>query len=201
MIVYELVHGNENHPVYQMLEFENRERQYGFLQSAVKAALDLERPLLSHTVIKALNYHAIAGLHPYAGEYRPHNVKIGDAPHQPPEHYRVQALMEDFVDEVNRRWENYDAVKLAAHVLWRLNYIHPFVNGNGRTARAACYFTLCLKVGGLYRGPIHLPALLRKNRDDYIAALRCADDGEIAPLEMLLVKLLLKQVTQGVPSS
>ncbi|MEX1365172.1 MAG: Fic family protein [Nannocystaceae bacterium] len=26
------------------------------------------------------------------------------------------------------------------YTLWRLNWIHPFVEGNGRTARAACYY-------------------------------------------------------------
>jgi Fic family protein len=72
-------------------------------------------------------------------------VTVG--PYQPPEHYRVGALMEDFVNTVNREWEKSDPVVLAAYVLWGLNAIHPFINGNGRTARAACYFVLCLKAG------------------------------------------------------
>ena len=62
-------------------------------------------------------------------------VTVGD--YHPPEHYRVQALMDDFVNNVNRSWENADPVVLATLVLWRLNNIHPFINGNGRTARAA----------------------------------------------------------------
>ena len=99
------------------------------------SALSIDRPFLSQTVTKAINYHAIACLHTDAGEYRPCPVEVGD--YQPPEHCRVDALMDDFVNIVNRRWEKADPVWLAAYVLWRLNHIHPFINGNGRTARAA----------------------------------------------------------------
>ena len=112
----------------------------------------MQRPFLSEQVIKALNFHAIACLHAYAGEYRPCAVRILNSPHQPPDFYRVGALMEDFVNLVNRWWETADGVILSTHVLWRLNYIHPFINGNGRTARAAAYFVLCLKFGDLLQG-------------------------------------------------
>ena len=56
--------------------------------------------------------------------------------------------MDDFVNTVNRAWEKADELTLGAYVLWRLNHIHPFINGNGRTARAASYFVICLKLGG-----------------------------------------------------
>ncbi|MCY4556856.1 MAG: Fic family protein, partial [Chloroflexi bacterium] len=138
MILFELVRGNEDHPAYRALEVANGGRHYDFLQSVVETAVAVEKPFLWQTVIKAINYHAIACLHPYAGEYRPCAVTVGD--HDPPDHYRVDALMDDFVNEVNRYWNDWDEVSLAAYVLWRLNWIHPFINGNGRTARAACYF-------------------------------------------------------------
>ena len=93
-----------------------------------------------------INYHAIACLHTNAGEYRPCSVKVGG--YAPPEHYRVNTLMDDFVNVVNHRWDKADPIWLTAYVLWRLNNIHPFINGNGRTARAACYFVLCVKVEG-----------------------------------------------------
>ena len=159
------------------------------------------KPFLSQTVIKAINYHAIACLHSYAGDYRPCAVTVGD--HDPPDHYRVNALMDDFVNEVNRYWDELDEVSLAAYVLWRLNWIHPFINGNGRTARAACYFVLCVKLGGWLPGTIILPELLRRpeNRDRYVQALRHADttewDGDmhdfLSPMTRLLFELLHEQ--------
>lgn len=147
---------------------------------------------------KAIDYHAIACLHMNAGEYRPCPVRVGD--YTPPEHYRVNALMDDFVNTVNRRWNEVEPVQLAAYVLWRLNHIHPFINGNGRTARAACYFVLCVKIGGWLGGRVILPARLRSNRDEYVKALRSADAVEhaeqpdLAALRGLILRLLAEQL-------
>lgn len=77
MILYELV-GTEAHPTYQELEISNASRQYDFLRSLVQAALDMNKPFLSQTVIKALNFHAISCLHTNAGEYRPCEVGAGN---------------------------------------------------------------------------------------------------------------------------
>lgn len=99
MIVFELVN-TENHPVYQALEVSNGNRQYDFIRSIVQASLDLEKPFLSQHIIKAFNFHAITCLHTNPGEYRPCEVTVGI--HNPPRHYRVAALMDDFVNTVNR---------------------------------------------------------------------------------------------------
>ncbi len=197
MIVFELTN-TENHPVYQGLEQSNGSRQYDFLRSIVAASLDLGRPFLSSAVIKALNFHAIICLHTNAGEYRPCPVIVGN--YEPPEHYRVQALMDDFVNNVNRAWEQTDPVVLAAFVLWRLNHIHPFINGNGRTARAASYFVLCVKAGSWLPGKTILPELLRRERDKYVAALQKADESlingklDLSELHELIETLLEEQL-------
>ena len=83
--------------------------------------------------------------------------------------------MDDFVNVVNWNWEKADPIALAAYVLWRLNHIHPFINGNGRTARASCYFVLCVKAGGLLPGTTILPELIKRERPSYVAALKTAD--------------------------
>jgi len=151
VIIYELVN-TEVHPVYQALEVSNGNRQYEFLRSIVQASLDIGKPFLSQQVIKAFNFHAITCLHAYAGEYRPCQVEVGGGPGHPPQyippaHYRVQALMDDFVNTVNRSWDqNTDPVAMATYVLWRINNIHPFINGNGRNRTR--YLLLCT----LYRG-------------------------------------------------
>lgn len=197
MVLFEL-YETENHPVYQNLAISNGDRQFGFLQSLVAAALEAEQPFLSQTIIKALNFHAIACLHTSAGHYRPCEVHVGN--HQPPAQYRVTDLMDSFVNVVNRSWETADPVGLAAYVLWRLNHIHPFINGNGRTARAACYFVLCVKTGGWLPGDIVLPALLVQNRPELVVTLQHADASlahgavDLAPLQQLIGRLLLQQL-------
>ena len=197
MILYEIT-SNEAHPVYQELEISNGERHYSFLQSIVDASVKMGRPFLSQTILKALNFHAIACLHTNAGEYRPCEVTVGT--HRPPAFFKVAALMDDFINDVNRNWSGQDAVVLATYVLWRLNYIHPFINGNGRTARAACYFVICVSSGGLVRGTTLLPALLKREKARLCEALAHADASvasgtlDIAPLHALVAELLNEQL-------
>jgi fido (protein-threonine AMPylation protein) len=194
VIVFELVQ-TENHPVYQSLQVSNGDRQTTFLRSIVEASLQMGKPFLSQHVIKALNFHAITCLHAYAGEYRPCPVTVGQ--HKPPDFYRVQALMDDFVNEVNRHWTETDPVYLATYVLWRINNIHPFINGNGRTARAACYFALCLRSGGWLPGTVILPELIKQNRDAYCAALQVAHDSfNAGTLNLTLLHALIAQLVQ-----
>ena len=205
MILFDLVGDNEQDPAYQNLAIENGNRQYDFLRSVVGASLAVGRPFLSSNVLKALNFQAIVCLHAYAGEYRPCQVTVGG--HVPPPHYRVQALMDDFVNLVNRHWETADPVVLAAHVLWRLNWIHPFINGNGRTARAACYFVLCLKVQQWLPGSVILPDLIKRERARYEQGLRAADASfaqgqlDISELHALLSELINEQLGNGPPAA
>jgi fido (protein-threonine AMPylation protein) len=207
MILFELTQ-SEHHPAYQDLEIANGNRQYDFIRSLVIAALAVGKPFLSQTIIKALNFQAIACLHTNAGEYRPCPVVVGT--YHPPEHYRVEALMEDFVNEVNIAWVSADAVVLASYALWRMNFIHPFINGNGRTARAASYFILCVKSGGWLPGDPILPELIRRDRTEYVAALQAADASlpsgspDLGPLHTLLSRLVSEQLASagvGTPSS
>ena len=197
MIVFELTN-SETHPAYQELEVSNGNRQYDFLRSIVAASINLGRPFLSQHLLKALNFQAITCLHTNAGEFRPCEVTVGT--YTPPAHYRVQAQMDDFINMVNRRWESSDSVVLATFVLWKLNHIHPFINGNGRTARAACLFVLCVGSSGWLRGEPILPELLKQNRVEYVAALKAADDSFVAGnldltvLHALVSRLLDQQI-------
>ncbi len=113
--------------------------------------------------------------------------------------------MDDLVNMVNRNWEVTDDVTLTAYVLWRLNHIHPFINGNGRTARAACYFVLCLKSGGWLPGTTILPELIRRDRQDYVDALQLVDASwaqgalDLGPLHQVLSKLITEQLSTQQP--
>jgi hypothetical protein len=204
LIVFEITKTEDN-PVYQTLEVENGNRQYDFLRSAVSAAIDLNRPHLSHVLLKALNFMAIACLHTSAGEYRPCPVVVGSF--RPVDHFLVQAHMDDLINEVNFNWKETDPVFLASYVLWKINHIHPFINGNGRTARAACYFVLCVKAGGWLRGDVILPELLRRNRAAYVSRLQQVDASaksgppDLTPIHEFLTTLLEEQLRIGASPS
>ena len=193
MNLYEITE-SESNPVYQQVESSNHIRHYDFLLSVVQAAIDSNQPWLSESLIKAINFHAIVGLHSHAGQYRPYEVQAGT--HIFPAAHRVPAMMEHLVNVVNWHWQSTASTLLAAYALWRLNYIHPFVNGNGRTARAVCYYILCVKSGGLLPGNTILPEIIRKEprRTDYVAALQQADAGDMSPLATLVNEALKEQL-------
>lgn len=199
MIIRQLV-ASERDENYQKLLLSNAERQYDFIRCIISVGIAIDRPFLSSQVIKSLNFHATACLDLHAGEYRNHQVSVGT--YTPPFHFEVQTLMDDFINFVNFNWQESDPFSLAAYVLWMMNHIHPFTNGNGRTARAACYFVLCMKNGALLPGKMMLPELLRKNRSDYVDALKVADASvvdcsknlNLTPLKNLLEILIAEQL-------
>jgi Fic family protein len=108
--------------------------------------------------------------------------------------------MDRFISTVQENWYIWTPAELAAYGLWRLNWIHPFIEGNGRTARAACYFLLCVRSGALLPGRRIVPERIRDNRDGYEAALLASDkawdDGHLdfTDMEVYLAALLEAQL-------
>jgi Fic/DOC family protein len=58
----------------------------------------------------------------------------------------VEAFMKEFFVELQAIWKAGDALDAAAFALWRVNWVHPFRDGNGRTARSFAYCCLCAKL-------------------------------------------------------
>jgi fido (protein-threonine AMPylation protein) len=94
-----------------------------------------------------------------------------------------------------------DALHVAAYVLWKINWIHPFDEGNGRTARAAMYYALSLKLERMLPGSISIPAQLRKQPRLYYQHLATIDASvkdtghpNLDPLAAYLGKLLDRQL-------
>lgn len=84
--------------------------------------------------------------------------------------------------------------------MWRINWIHPFDDGNGRTARATAYLTLCTKLGYRLPGRKSLVDFIVGNKKPYYDALEDADAAarsgriDVTTLEGLLEKLLSAQL-------
>jgi Fic family protein len=86
--------------------------------------------------------------------------------------------------------------------MWRLNWIHPFADGNGRTSRILSFFVLFARLGALLPGTPTLPDLIIDHRDLYEAALDDADDAckagkiDVSKMETLVEALLAKQLAR-----
>ena len=101
-----------------------------------------------------------------AGLYRRVPVRISGSAVVLPNPKKVQDLMDDFFSWIKKE-NKLHAVELAAEAHYRLVTIHPFVDGNGRTARLLMNMILMM------RG--FPPAIIRKNdRLAYIKALEKA---------------------------
>jgi Fic family protein len=116
----------------------------------------------------------------------------------PPAHL-VPELVEDMCDYLNARWEGSTAFHLSAYAMWRLNAIHPFTDGNGRTSRIFSYFVLCARLGYILPGENSIPAQIEADRKPYFDALEAADRSfeqgrlDVSMMEALLDGLLARQ--------
>lgn len=108
--------------------------------------------------------------------------------------------MAEMCDHVANRWHTDDPLMLSAYVLWRTNWIHPFIDGNGRTSRMASYIVLCLHTESLLPGKNTVPEQIAANGNPYYEALGKADLAwlagkvDVSELKDLLASLLAKQL-------
>jgi Fic family protein len=89
-------------------------------------------------------------------------------------------------------------------VLWRINWIHPFADGNGRTARAVSYILLSIKLDSLLPGTKTIPDQIAADKKPYYAALETADAAwkqrrqvDVSELEQMLSGMLAGQLLQA----
>lgn len=95
---------------------------------------------------------------------------------------------------------------LASYVMWRICWIHPFDDGNGRTARAASYLVLNIRLGYELTGNIPIPSRIKHAPRAYWRALEAADHAwrqgtlDVSVLQGLLDFYLTAQVAEQPPS-
>ena len=70
-----------------------------------------------------------------AGVYRKTNVRILGAIHIPPDSAKIPRLIGEFLDRYYAHQYTLPVPELAAYAHYKFVCIHPFVDGNGRTAR------------------------------------------------------------------
>ncbi|XP_037783840.1 protein adenylyltransferase Fic-like [Penaeus monodon] len=108
-----------------------------------------------------------------AGQLRTTQVYVSD--HVPPPPTHLQVLMEDFVQWLNSPGaQRLHPIKYAALAHYKLVFIHPFADGNGRTARLLMNFLL-MQAG-------YPPVIIRKqDRLMYYDCLQTANEGDTRP--------------------
>jgi Fic family protein len=163
--------------------------------------------VLTEQTVKQLHGIAMRGLLTNAGEYRDDPVGLTNSDHVPPPAEHVRPLMGDMYDYVTENWTTKDLVHIGAYAMWRINWIHPFDNGNGRTARAVSYLLMCAKYGALLPAKNTVLQQIIANKTPYYLALRHCDKefdrtqdmGCLYALEEFIARLLKAQLYESLP--
>jgi Fic family protein len=126
---------------------------------------------LSETHIKHIHAIVLQRIRPAdAGRYRSVPVTVGD--HLPPQPWEVPIQMEQLIHRYHGDWNTFHPLEQAAYLHCDFVRIHPFIDGNGRTARLITNLEL-MKVGF---PPVILPV---EQRVTYYEALQKYDDTGI----------------------
>lgn len=123
-----------------------------------------------------------------AGQYRNLPVRIVGAAHEPPPAWEIPALLNDWSSWLQAQEGVLDSVTLAALAHHKLVAIHPFIDGNGRTARLIMNLVL-MRAG-------YPPAIIaRVNRQQYYRVLAQADGGKSDPLVNFVGRAVERSLT------
>jgi Fic family protein len=182
------------------LEVENGFRQLDYVNRTIEEALRSEKQFkLRPSLIQTLNRIAVERIAQLPGALRPFEMEITNSRHKPPKAADVPALLEELCDYINENREK-SAWHLASYVMWRLNWIHPFEDGNGRTSRAISYLILCVRLGMALPGRKTIPDQIASDKGPYYRALEAADaafdDGRLdfSEMEKILKAALAAQL-------
>ena len=125
-----------------------------------------------------LHYEMFGDVWNWAGKLRQVELSIGVKA------YLVSTELKILVDDLSywNEHKGFDVIEIAARLHHRAVQIHPFKNGNGRWSRMLA--NIYLKRNGLQPTKWNEDLLSKENphRDDYIEALKSADNGDYCKL-------------------
>ena len=145
------------------------------------------------------------------GTYRNIDVEVrnrkGELSLKPMCWQSVDGAMKTFFRNLYSLWQSGDPLDVAAYALWGVNFVHPFRNGNGRTARAFSYACLCIKQGAEPPGTPNVVNLMQQEpyKSQYEDFLASADKTQtrkwhpdLGPIRLFILDLLNIQL-ENVP--
>ena len=156
------------------------------IMRAENVLLDLpEETDFTVNLLLHLHREAFGRVYEWAGHYRRLNPNVGDF--LPPPFQQVPTLLYQFAEEVQHRQRlvttETTLAALMAFAHHRFVAIHPFTNGNGRTARLLTDF-LAFRHGYQEVALYHRTG--GQERETYLRAIKAGNQLDYAPLEQLI---------------
>lgn len=154
--------------------------------------LTLERLLHIHTLItlNAMDNPKEIGVLRGDDEVKIIDTEDGSTIHQPPPHTELRGLLKDlfiFFNEENDKTFVHPIIK-ACIIHFAIGFIHPFSDGNGRTARALFYWYL-LRKGYWLTEYLSISRLILKSKSQYAYAYQYTEIDENDLTYFILYKL------------
>lgn len=149
------------------LEVLNLNEAIDYIEDLVRGNISLNERELKQ--IHYLVYNKLTDAKRIAGQYRNFNVKILGSNHKTTDFTQIQADMDRLFEWIEANQDKLHPIEYAAILHQKFVGIHPFGDGNGRTARLLMNFSLTSKG---YPAIIIKPDV--KSRNAYIEALEHA---------------------------
>ncbi|MFH1127618.1 MAG: Fic family protein [archaeon] len=158
-------------------EAVNHKDAISYIENMVKS-----KEPVTEEIIKKMHEIILKGINDdEAGSYRHVRVRIVGAVFTPPDPVKIERLMGELVEWMNN--ENINAIELAALAHYKLVRVHPFGDGNGRTARLLMNLILM-------RNGFPPAVVLNTERKKYYDRLKKADLGDEGPFLNLIARSL-----------
>lgn len=173
-------------PLKDHLEAKNHTEALGYLSELIDKD---KRHAISEQFIRLLHQLVVQDTDKeWAGQYRNSAVMITGTDHRPPEAFEVPRLIQELLEWVKTEKTKLHVVELAALFHHKLVHIHPFFDGNGRTARLAMNIFL-LQAG------YPLVIVLKNDRKKYYRVLALADKGQYEPLVRFIAQAVERSLS------
>lgn len=119
------------------------------------------------------------------GSYREHEIRVFPSGMSPPSWVLVPAEVASWITDLNAlAGRSVEVPEQLAALHARFERIHPFLDGNGRTGRLALNLIL-VRLG-------YPPAIIyKRQRTEYLRALRRSDDGDHGLLGEMIARAVL----------
>ena len=126
------------------------------------------------------------------GKFRNHNVMITGSSHRPPDFKHLKDLMKEFFIWYNNSKRRLHPLELACVVHTKFTRIHPFSDGNGRTARIISNFIL-------YKHDYPMFFVDVKDRRRYYNSLDESDKGNERAFVKFVFDNIIEQIKPKTP--
>lgn len=172
-------------PLKDHLEAKNQREALDFLYDLVN---DDQQHAISNQLIRTIHHIVVQDTdREWAGKYRNSNVYIAGTEHVPPDALEVEFEMNTLMAWLSKKQRTIHPIELAAIFHHRFVKIHPFFDGNGRTAR------LMMNVILMQKG-YPLAIILKNDRKKYYRVLAKADKGDFKELVLFIATAVMRSL-------